>query len=291
MPRPTRFSIAKKDIVAYFDSFPDKVYTKQDLSHICDLKRGNWRLAKSMYVDDFIEEMLKKTKLKEVKLSFPTGKIKRYIYGEVSVYKLAQALRPKSYFSHYTALAFHQLTEQLPKTLYVTFEQSEKHYQRQALLQDNIDKAFAKKQRVSENHVTYKGYTLYLLNGKHTDNEGVITIEHPQKGEMKVTNLERTLIDIAVRPAYSGGIGEVLKAYRNAKEQVSVNKLNAMLKRLDYIYPYHQVIGFYLERAGYRESQINLLKKRGFEHKFYLTYNMHKTEFSETWQLYYPKGF
>lgn len=291
MPRPTRFSIAKKDIVTFFENHSNKIFKKRDLSDIYEMNRDNWRLAASTYVDDFIDEMVKKTKLKEVKFPFPYRKLTMYIYGDVSVFRLALALKPRAYFSHYTALAFYQLTEQLPKTLYVTFEQSEKHYERQPLLQENIDNAFAKKQRVSENHVPYKGYTLYLLNGKYTNNEGVVTIEHPLEGELTVTNLERTLIDIAVRPAYSGGISEVLKAYRNAKEKVSVNKLNAMLKKIDFIYPYHQVIGFYMERAGYRDSQLDLLKKHGFKHKFYLAYNMQETAFSETWQLYYPKGF
>ncbi|MCB0635527.1 MAG: hypothetical protein KDC54_02860 [Lewinella sp.] len=291
MPRLSRFSIAKKDIVTFFDNHPSKIFKKQDLSDIYEMNRESWRLAASMYINDFIEEMVKKTKLKEVKLPFPYGKLTLYVYGETSVYQLALALKPRAYFSHYTALAFHQLTEQLPKTLYVTFEQSEKHFERQPLLQKNIDNAFAKKQRVSENHVPYKGYTLYLLNGKHTDNEGVVTIEHPLEGELEVTNLERTLIDIAVRPAYSGGISEVLKAYGNAKEKISVNKLNAMLKRIDFVYPYHQVIGFYMERAGYRDSQLDLLKKHGFKHKLYLAYDMQETAFSETWQLYYPKGF
>jgi predicted transcriptional regulator of viral defense system len=108
---------------------------------------------------------------------------------------------------------------------------------------------------------------------------------------ISITSLERTLIDIAVRPDYSGGPGEVLKAFENAKEKVSINKLNAILKKINFIYPYHQVIGFYLERAGYRASQIDLLRKKEIEYDFYLTYNMGETEYSPIWKLYYPKGF
>ncbi|MGB7512449.1 MAG: type IV toxin-antitoxin system AbiEi family antitoxin, partial [Pelodictyon phaeoclathratiforme] len=198
---------------------------------------------------------------------------------------------PKAYLSHYTALYLHQLTEQLPKTIYVTFEQSPKEIERTILKQKDIEQAFSKPQRSSNNVAIYEGVSIYLLNGKYTGNEGVMTMEHPKEGTLIVTNLERTLIDIAVRPAYSGGIGEVLKAYENARENISVNKLNAMLSRLDFTYPYHQAIGFYMEKAGYRDSLLNLLKKRGFQYDFYLTYAMQETEYSETWKLYYPKGF
>lgn len=291
MRRITRFSIAKQDIVAFFESLPVKVFKSQDLSEIFERNRAHWRLAKTMSHKDFIEEMTSKTRLKVVELPFPTGTLTRYVYESPDPYQLALSLKPKAYLSHYTALFLHQLTEQLPKTLYVTFEQSPKTITRPALQQQEIDQAFAREQRISQNHIAYGGYTFYLLNGKHTGNEGIISLSLPEAGNVLVTNLERTLIDIAVRPAYSGGIGEVLKAYEQAREKVSVNKLNAMLTRLEFVYPYHQAIGFYMEKAGYREAQLDLLRKRGFSHDFYLTYNMKEMEYAPDWRLYYPKGF
>jgi len=110
--------------------------------------------------------------------------------------------------------------------------------------------------------------------------------------KLMVTDVERTLIDIVVRPSYSGGIKEVLEAYRKAVGKVSINKLSAMLQKLNYTYPYHQAIGFYLQRAGvYRESQISLLKKFKFEYNFYIANQIKEPEYSKEWRLYYPKGF
>jgi len=57
---------------------------------------------------------------------------------------------------------------------------------------------------------------------------------------VRVTNLERTLIDAVVRPAYSGGVFEVAKAFELAKDQVSVNAMGAMLGKLRFAYPFHQ---------------------------------------------------
>jgi hypothetical protein len=82
-----------------------------------------------------------------------------------------------------------------------------------------------------------------------------------------------------------------LKAYKLARPKVSVNKLAATLKKLDYIYPYHQAIGFYLERAGvYTESSIALLRKFDFKYDFYLTHQIKEKAYSERWRLYFPKG-
>ena len=60
---------------------------------------------------------------------------------------------------------------------------------------------------------------------------------------------------------------------------------------MDYTYPYHQAIGFYLEKAGYNENVIKLIEKIEIKYNFYLTYEMKEKEFSERWKLFFPKGF
>ena len=77
-----------------------------------------------------------------------------------------------------------------------------------------------------------------------------------------------------------------------AIERISINKLSAMLKKLNFTYPYHQAIGFYLEKAGvYSESQIKIIEKFQRKYDFYLTHQMKDVEYSEKWKLFYPKGF
>jgi len=59
------------------------------------------------------------------------------------------------------------------------------------------------------------------------------------RGEpLEVTDLERTLIDIAVRPAYAGGVRPVLTAYLRSRSKVSVDRIAKLLRRLDYVYPF-----------------------------------------------------
>jgi len=112
----------------------------------------------------------------------------------------------------------------------------------------------------------------------------------PEQIDIRVTSLERTLIDITVRPMYAGGVQEVIEAYKRASECVSIRRLASLLKKIQYVYPYHQAIGFYVEKAGcYDDAAIRVFGKLPRKYDFYLDYEMEKVAYSTEWRLYYPQ--
>lgn len=116
------------------------------------------------------------------------------------------------------------------------------------------------------------------------------TIKGEAGENISLTNIERTLIDITVRPSYGGGESTILRCYLSAKGRVSPPKLIKTLKELNYIYPYHQAIGFYMESAGYaKESWENL--REDFRYDFFLAHEMKNAVYNEAWRIYIPKGF
>jgi predicted transcriptional regulator of viral defense system len=286
----TRLSIAKADIVKAIEGASRKIWTKEQLNELMRENAQFWRLAKNQSVIGFIEFLVRDTQLKQATLTFPNRKVIRYIWGEASVFELSLTVYPNVYLSHYAAVYLHGLTEQIPKIVYVNKEQP---YQSKGsdLQQERIDLAFRGKVRVSHEVAEFLAYRICVLHGAKTHDLGVIEMPGPEGEKLRLTDVERTLLDITVRPVYAGGVFEVLKAYRMAHETVSINKLIAYLKRIGHAYPFHQAIGFYLEKAGvYSESQLELVRRIPMKYDFYLEHGMKDPDYSSNWKLFFPKG-
>lgn len=247
--------------------------------------------AEKVSLAKFISHLVESGQLRRVKVDLPHRPETLYAVEGVSVYCIASALKPNAYLSHYSAMYLNELTDQVPKTIYVNHEQRPQPRPPVAPTQESIDRAFKGRQRMTTNVAELDGYQVCVLNGKNTGNLGVIDGTDSAGFPLRLTSLERTLIDITVRPAYSGGVGEVIEAFRRASDRVRVNKLVAMLNKMDFVYPYHQAIGFYLERSGaYSDTLMKLLRRKPFEFDFYLTYGMKQPAYSERWRLYHPAG-
>lgn len=296
MPRLSRFQIMqhfKKNIEEYFNQSPQKVYTFTDVEKILIELKLVLALPSITTTNDFIKFLADKKILSEVKIEFPKKNTYRYLKGDISIYELAASLDKDAYFSHYSAMFMHNLTDNIPKNVFINKEQKNKTINEDVILhQSSIDRAFSNQMRTTNQIAKVESYNcnIYLLNGKNVDRLGVIDHELSEGIHIPITDIERTLIDITVRPNYAGGVQEVLGAYIAAKDRVSINRLVSLLKKIKYIYPYHQAIGFYLEKAGYKESVLKLLEKLGIEHNFYLTYQIKEKDFSDRWKLYFPKG-
>jgi len=182
------------------------------------------------------------------------------------------------------------LTEQIYKTIYVNQEQSAKPRPTARLLQQSLDRAFRSQQRASRYAFSYGESKFVLLSGKQTERLEVTSLKGEYGEPLSVTKIERTLIDAVVRPSYAGGISQVLDAYRAARDKLSASVLIATLKKLDYVYPYHQSIGFLMERAGYEPKQYERMRALGLDFDFYLVHGMREPAYDSKWRLHFPKG-
>jgi hypothetical protein len=290
MPRISAVRRAQQAIFSQMDSLPRKAFLLRDLRTILDTNRFSWRLPAYFSVADFIR-FLKTGQLTEVELkSDQYSNRTLYAWGNPSVYQVATAIHPEAYVCHLTAVFLHGLTEQIPATVYVNREQSEKPTSGSSLTQEAIDRAFSNAPRVS-NYVFSLGDTrICIVSGKRTGGLEVGSLATPQGDTVPGTKLERTLIDIAVRPQYAGGVYQVLSAYRAARGKASSNTLLATLSRLKYTYPYHQAIGFYMWKAGFSSSALELMKTPGMQYDFYLANRIPEKAYVPEWRLFVPKG-
>lgn len=295
MGRPSRFQVMeekKKALRKLLADLGQEVFTLSDMKRILDKAQFLLGLPAAIKVKELVSFLEKYGVISSNQVVMPDGKkVRRFRTERATAYELALSLKKHSYLSHYSAVLLHRLTDNIPKTIYTNTElhRGGKTTSGQ-LMQERIDNAFSGDMRQSNQVARYDDIEIYLLNSKNVGRIGVKDFDL-NGVKLRVTDIERTLIDITVRPNYSGGVYEVLHAYEAAKDQVSVNRLMATLKKLDYTYPYHQAIGFYMEQAGYSESVLKLVEKMDIEYDFYLTYKMKDPEYSERWKLYYPGGF
>ena len=293
MARKSYFELNFAAVENYFDQLKNKSFSERTLQEIFNRKRSDWKIPDTQNATKFISFLQKKNVL--FLTPFTDAENKKKIicsWKTKDDHTIMAGLKNGSYFTHYSALFMHQLTQQIPKTYYLNFE----HYAdmkpqsgKTKLSQAAIDRVFSKPQRKSSVSYTFKDWNIFIINGKMTKKLGVLKHINDEQS-YEYTDLERTLIDVAIRPVYAGGVFEVLEAYKKAREKLDVRKLRNYLNKMDFIYPYDQVIGFYLEKAGYAEKYLNLFDiKKDF--KFYLTYDIRNKEYSPRWQLYSPKGF
>lgn len=291
VPPKSKLSLAEPEITEVFEKSGKRIFRAADIGGILLANSRRWKLPESTTTNKFIAFLKKTSNLREERIEFSYRPVTRYTWGEVDVWPIVQSINVEGYFSHYSAVQFHGLTEQLPKSVYFNQEQSLAGGGGQ-LTQQGLDVAFRGKCRVTNNVAPFRDRTIHLLNGRNTGRLGVIPSKTSAGDEIQVTGIERTLIDIVVRPIYSGGIFEVAKAFALAHGRFSVNKLVAMLKQSNFTYPYHQSIGYLMERSGaYKPAQLDLLRELPMDYDFYIDYGLKNRDYDPRWKLFIPKGF
>ena len=273
-------------IVNEFKQVTPRAMTRKILSEHLGTRRNAWNAPKSFGVDDLIALLRENDIMGIAEISSEHyGSKTRYIFGALSPLQLACSFYKNSYLSHGTALHLHGLAPL--ETIFVNHEQSPKN-SRPRISQAGLNRAF---QTLNANQPIYsvtEPARLHFSTAR-TPGAGIVDMQGPRGEPLKTTSLERTLIDVVVRPQYAGGMSNVLSAFRQAKDRISVAEIARLLAKVKYVYPYHQALGFILQRAGVPEEELAPLKQRAIRLKFYLDYGMNQPAYDPAWKLYYPR--
>ncbi|MES2006299.1 MAG: hypothetical protein V4450_17405 [Bacteroidota bacterium] len=276
----------KQLILDFFASEPQQAFTDVDLEQLYDERRRSWNINRHTsigYLYEVIEEnkLLKKTDLTE-------RRIRLWISPKATIYDIAGKIQDELIFSHGSAAFLHGLLDTPTKDIYLTErKKSDSRAKENTLTQEAIDRAMQKHQRVSQNLIEYNDYQIHIITSKLPYSLPAETIIKNER-QFTVTSIEQTLIDIIVRPAYCQNPQTILKTYEQAKDKADPAKMIAAYKKMQYIYPYHQVMGFYMQKAGYDTKDYQPLTMMPKEFDFYVDYQLDDTHYDSQWRLYYP---
>ena len=122
---------------------------------------------------------------------------------KIDIFDIAATRSRSAFFSHYSALFINNLTLQIPKQIYLSSERlSPSGRGSYSLIQEDIDRILKNKPRITNNRRFYRDSAINFLQSQGYDHLGV----KKYRSIYQVTDIERTLIDVSVRPFYSGGV-------------------------------------------------------------------------------------
>ncbi len=289
----SKFQTAKDQIKTCFQALEQNIFKQSEISNILEQGRHEWGLPKSMTGSSFGKRLVEAKFIRMHSFPFPNRPERRYAKPHVPMLEVLQSIKANSYYTHASAMQVHGILRERIGDIYINFEQPE-HERGSLPEQVRIDAAFKGNPRKTNNFINRDSGVITMLNGMQTGMLGVeekyVDVLDDEPANIRVTNLERTLIDITVRPYYAGDVEVVLHAFEQARNRINITQLVKYLTKLNYVYPYHQALGWYLEKAGYSPQQLKTLRSRPRLRRFYLAHKMQKPVFDETWQVFVPSN-
>lgn len=138
------------------------------------------------------------------------------INAPIHEFEIAMHLVSPAAISHWSAMSFHGLTEQIPRTIFVL----------------TPDPAASRHRPAHGQEHQIQGHTYVFVQVKPERFFGTQTVWFGE-ARVEITDLERTLIDGLTRPAYCGGFGEVAEIFQETIDRIDVKKIIDYALKLD----------------------------------------------------------
>jgi len=211
-------------------------------------------------------------------------------------YELAAKMFPEGYFCNLSSIYFHSLTNQIPKTIYLCHEtiSGSRKAQADGITNALLRSVFIKKHRRTSYVFTVHDCEIVVVDRNKNSDYGVSTVHGHTAllpNSSRFTSVERALIDAIVSPQYNGGIVSVYTYFKKARQKIDGKRLMEIYRKLDFVYPYAQVLGFFLDSIGLQKLATEIFNTYPPQHKFFVDRNAKASwNYDEKWKLYYPNG-
>lgn len=207
----------------------------------------------------------------------------RYTFNtDFNIYKFCNTLEKNSFFSMSTALNIQGLSQYRSDFIFVSKERITRIKQDNIhLTQEDIDKAFAKKPRRTNAYDKLDDHIVILLESNNTDAFEII-----EYNGYRVSSINRAFVEIITNIHYFQSSTKVIEVFCAIKHDLDIDKIYTIIEKFDYIYPYFQLAGYYLEKIGYSKEELHRFFARKSSLRFYTEKNKEQYFFDEYWNIY-----
>ncbi len=210
-------------------------------------------------------------------------KIRYTLDKEFNIYDFACSLENKSFFPMFTSLNIQGLSNYRNNFVFISRERKERNnFTSRSLTQDAIDKAFTSNPRRTKAHDVINGYNLVSLESNNTGGIGIINY----KGH-RISSINRAFVEIISNIHYFVSPGSVINEFKIIKNKLDIDEIFKIIEKFDFIYPYYQLAGYYLEEIGFLRDELFKFYSKKSDLIFYTVKNKEIYKLDEYWNIKY----
>lgn len=258
-------------------------FSINDITSILDELKEENLVSNSLTQNDFYLKLLDDGLVAHTITIRDIEKIRYTLNKEFNIYDFVYSLEKNGFFSMFTSLNIQGLTNFRDNFIFISKERMKRvNFNSKDITQEAIDKAFTNKPRRTKAHDTIYNYNVVILESNNTQEIGIIKY----KG-YKISSINRAFVEIISNIQYSKTPDDVIYEFKNLKDKLDINEIFNIIEKFDFVYPYYQLAGYYLEKIGFLKEELYKFFNKKTDLIFYTIKNKEKYTLDEYWSIQY----
>ena len=260
-----------------------RFFSINDIANILDKLKEENLVSNSLSQNDFYLKLLYDGLISHTITIRDVEKIRYTLNKEFNIYDFVYSLERNGFFSMFTSLNIQGFTNFRDNFIFISKERMQRvNFSSKNITQEAIDKAFSNKPRKTKAYNTTYNYNIVMLESNNTQGVGIINYNG-----YKVSSINRAFVEIISNIQYSKTPYDVIWEFRQLKDKLDINEIFKIIEKFDFIYPYYQLAGYYLEKIGFLKEELSRFFNNKTNLIFYTMKNKTNYDLDEYWGIKY----
>ena len=260
-----------------------RFFSINDIANILDKLKEENLVSNSLSQNDFYLKLLHDGLISHTITIRDVEKIRYTLNKEFNIYDFVYSLERNGFFSMFTSLNIQGFTNFRENFIFISKERMQRvNFSSKNITQEAIDKAFSNKPRKTKAYNTIYNYNIVMLESNNTQGVGIINYNG-----YKVSSINRAFVEIISNIQYSKTPYDVIGEFRQLKDKLDINEIFKIIEKFDFIYPYYQLAGYYLEKIGFLKEELSRFFNNKTNLIFYTMKNKTNYDLDEYWGIKY----